>query len=100
MGAFDNMKEMGRMKKLMDDAKKQLNAMRAVGVSRRGFVKITLDGEKTIKHLEFSDLAMQQSKEELAKLVKDAHKAAAKDIDKQNKKQMKNSELASMFNQK
>ncbi len=100
MGAFDNLKEMGKMKKMADDAKKQMESFRAIGVSRRGMVKLTLDGEKMLKHIEFSDLAMNQTKEELAKLVREAHKVAAKDIDKQVKKQMKNSDLASMFSQK
>jgi DNA-binding protein YbaB len=97
MGAFDNVKDMAKLKKMADDAKKQMETIRATGLSKKGYVKITLDGEKELKNIEFSPEAMKITPEELAKCAKEAHKAAAKDIDKSVKKQMKNSGLNDML---
>ncbi len=97
MGAFDNIKDLTRLKKMADDAKKVMEETRATGVSRKGIVKISLDGEKSLRSVEFSEEISRTSPEELAKLVKEAHKAAAKEIEKLNKKQMKSSGLGDML---
>ncbi len=85
------------MKKMADEAKKEQESLRATGRSKRGFVTLTLDGEKNIKKLEITDGALTTSGEEIAKLVKEAHRVASKEIDKQVKKQMKKSEMAGML---
>jgi DNA-binding protein YbaB len=100
MGVMDNFKDMAKYKKMADDAKKMLEETRASGVSKNSYVKITLDGEKNIKHLDFSPTALKLPPEELSKVTKEAHKMAAKEIDKINKKQMKNSGLSDLLTQK
>jgi DNA-binding protein YbaB len=97
MGAFDNLKDMTKLKKMADDAKKKMEEARATGVSKKGYVKVTLDGEKELKNIEFSAEAMKIAPEELAKCTKEAHKAAAKEVDKISKKQMKNSGLSDLL---
>lgn len=97
MGAFDNIKDLTKMKKMADDAKKQMEEMRSTGVSEKGYVKVTLDGEKNLKNIEFSAEALTTNPERLAKCVKEAHKAAAKEVEKLAKKQMKNSGLSDML---
>lgn len=97
MGAFDNIKDMTKLKKMADDAKKLMETARATGISKKGYVKVTLDGEKELKNIEFSLEAMKINPEELAKCTKEAHKAAAKEVDKISKKQMKNSGLSDML---
>ena len=97
MGMMDNFKEMGKMKKMADDAKKKAESLRATGRSKRAYVSVTLDGEKRLKNIEISDDAMLLNAADLAKMVKEAHRVAAKEIDKLLKKQMKNSGLANMF---
>lgn len=97
MGAFDNIKDMTRMKKMADDAKKQMEEIRSTGVSKKGYVKVSLDGEKNLKNIEFSEDALRTNPEELAKCVKEAHKAASKEVEKIAKKQMKNSGLGEML---
>ena len=97
MGAFDNLKDMTKLKKMADDAKKMMESVRATGLSKKGYVKVTLDGEKELKNIEFSEEAMKISPDELSKCTKEAHKAAAKEVDKISKKQMKNSGLGDML---
>lgn len=97
MGVFDQMKEMGKLKQMADDAKKEATNLRAKGSSKRGYVVVGLDGEKELKHIEFSLDALKLTPEELSKMVKEAHKAAAKEIDKMLKKQLKNSGIANML---
>jgi DNA-binding protein YbaB len=97
MGMFDNVKEMGKLKQMADAAKKESATLRASGRSKRGFVTVSLDGEKNIKRLEIIQDAMSLPADELAKLIKEAHRVACKEIDKQLKKQMKNSGLANML---
>lgn len=97
MDIFDNLRDIGKMKKLADDVKRQTDAMRATGRSKRGYVTVTLDGEKNLRNIEFSDDTANINREELAKLTKEAHQAAAKEIDKLLKKQMKSSGLANMI---
>ena len=97
MGMFDNVSEMNKLKKMADDTKKQMELVKASGLSKKGYVKITLDGEKGLKNIEFSNEAMKITPEELSKCVKEAHKVAAKEIDKIVKKQMKNSGLNDYF---
>lgn len=93
MGVFDNAKDMAKLKKMADDAKKVMEVIRATGVSKKGFVKVSLDGEKNLKNIEYSEEALKISVEELSKCTKEAHRAAAKEIDRLIKKQMKNSGL-------
>jgi DNA-binding protein YbaB len=95
--AVNSFKDMSKLKKMADDAKKFMDVSRTVGVSKRGYVKISLDGEKHLKSVDFSAEAMKLSPEELAKCVKEAHKAAAKEMDKIVKKQMKTSGLGNML---
>jgi DNA-binding protein YbaB len=97
MGAFDNLKDMSKFKKMADDAKKLMDDVRSTGVSKRGYVKVTLDGSKELKNIEFSADAMKIPPEELSRMTKEAHKAAAKEVDKISKKQMKTSGLAEMI---
>ncbi len=93
MGLMDNAKNMAKLKKMADDAKKVMSDIKATGVSKKGYVKLSLDGEKNLKNIEFSDEALKITSDELAKCTKEAHKAAAKEVDKMVKKQMKNSGL-------
>jgi DNA-binding protein YbaB len=93
MGVFDNVKDMSKLKKMADDAKKVMEEIRATGLSKRGYVKVALDGEKHLKNIEFSPEAMKITPDELAKCTKEAHRAATKEVDKLVKKQMKNSGL-------
>lgn len=93
MGAFDNFKDLGKLQKMASETKKILEEIRATGVSKKGYVKVTLDGEKNLKNIEFSEDAMSITPDDLAKCVKEAHKAAAKDSEKAMKKQSKNSGL-------
>ena len=97
MGAFDKVKDMSKLKKMAEDAKKQMESVKATGVSKKGYVKISLDGEKNLKNIEFSEEAMKIPTDELSKCAKEAHKAAAKEIDKVMKKQMKNSGLSDLL---
>lgn len=97
MGVMDNLKEANKMKQMADAAKKEAENIRATGRSKRGYATVTLDGEKNLKNIEFSDDAMNISPSELAKMVKEAHQTAAKEIDKLLKKQFKNSGLADML---
>ena len=69
MGPFDNVKNMMKMREEMNSYKKQLEEIRIKTTSKKDYVKVTLDGEKTLKHLEFSDEAMKLSKEDLAKYI-------------------------------
>jgi len=97
MGMMDNLKDMSKLKKMADDTKKLMEDTRATGLSKSGYVKVTLDGEKNLKNIEFSAQSMKLTTEELAKCTKESHKMAAKEIDKINKKQMKNSGLSDLF---
>ncbi len=97
MGPFDNVKEMMKMRGEMSSYKKQLEEVRIKTASKRDYVKITLDGEKTLKHIEFSDEAMKLSKEDLSKHVKEAMKTGTKELDAWQKKNFKNSPMAQMF---
>ncbi|MGC8765758.1 MAG: YbaB/EbfC family nucleoid-associated protein [Brevinematia bacterium] len=90
-------KDLNRLRKIAEETKKTMESLRATGISKKGYVKITLDGEKDLKSVEFSDEAMKIDKEELSKCVKEAYKAAAKEIDKFVKKQMKNSEISNFL---
>ncbi len=94
---IQDFKELSRLKKIAEETKKTMEEIRATGISKKGYVKLTLDGEKDLKNIEFSDEAMRIDKEELAKCVKEAYKAAAKEIDKIVKKQMKNSEIGNFL---
>ena len=97
MGPLDNVKNMMKMREEMNSYKKQLEEIRIKTTSKKDYVKVTLDGEKTLKHLEFSDEAMKLSKEDLAKYVKEAIKAGSKELDGWQKKNFKNSPMAQMF---
>lgn len=97
MPGINNLKDMSKFKKMADDTKKIMEDIRATGVSKKGYVKISLDGEKGLKNIEFSEEAMKTTPEELSKCAKEAHKAAAKEIDKIVKKQMKNSGLSNFL---
>jgi len=97
MGPFDNVKNMMKMREEMNSYKKQLEDIRVKASSKRGFVKVTLDGEKTLKHIEFSDDAMKVSKEDLAKYIKDAMKTASKELESIQKKNFKNSPMANLL---
>lgn len=97
MGMFDNFKDMTKLKQMADDAKKQAENLHATGRSKRGYVSISIDGEKHIKKVAISPEAMNLKPEDLAKHIKDAYRVGAKDIDKQLKKQMKNSNFANML---
>ncbi len=97
MPAINNLKDMTKLKKMADDTKKIMEEIRATGVSKKGYVKITLDGEKGLKNIEFSSEALRITPEELSKCAKEAHKAAAREIDKHVKKQMKNSGLSNFL---
>ncbi len=97
MGAFDQFKDLAKMQQAAKEAEKLMEELRATGVSRKGYVKVTLDGKKGLKNIEFSDEAMKITPDELAKCVKEAHKAAGKEIDKLVKQKMKNSGLADFF---
>lgn len=99
MGPFDNIKDMMKMREQMNSYKKELEAMRIKASSKKDYVKITIDGERSIKHLEFSDEAMKLNKDDLAKYVKDAMKAAIKELEGIQKKNFKNSPLASLLQQ-
>ncbi|MGL4367755.1 MAG: YbaB/EbfC family nucleoid-associated protein [Brevinemataceae bacterium] len=99
MGPFDNVKNIMKMREEMNTYKSQLEEMRVKASSKKEFVKITLDGERSLKNIEFSDDAMKLSKEDLAKHIKDTMKAAAKELESIQKKNFKNSPIASMFQQ-
>lgn len=97
MGPFDNMKNMMKMRGEMNAYKKQLEEIRIKAVSKKDYVKVTLDGEKSLKHIEFSDEAMKLSKEDLTKHIKDAMKSASKELETWQKKNYKNSPIAQML---
>ncbi len=94
---IQDFKELNRLRKIAEETKKTMEEIRATGISKKNYVKLTLDGEKELRSIEFSDDAMKLDKEELAKCVKEAYKAAAKEIDKIVKKQMKNSEIGNFL---
>ncbi|MGL4677582.1 MAG: YbaB/EbfC family nucleoid-associated protein [Brevinema sp.] len=97
MGPFDNVKNMMKMREEMNSYKKQLEEARFKAVSKKDYVKITLDGEKTLKHIEFSDEAMKLPKEELAKNIKETVKKCNKELESWQKKNFKNSPMANLF---
>ncbi|SRR5271157_1709320 len=97
MPGINNLKDMTKFKKMADDTKKIMEEIRATGVSKKGYVKITLDGEKGLKNIEFSSNAMKTTPDDLSKCAKEAHRAAAKEVDKIVKKQMKNSGLSNFL---
>jgi len=94
---IQDFKELNRLRKMAEETKKTMESIRATGISKKSYVKITLDGEKDMKNIEFSDDALKIDKEELAKCVKEAYKAAAKEVDKIMKKQMKNSDIGNFL---
>ena len=94
---IQDFKDLARLKKIAEETKKTMEEIRATGISKKNYVKLTLDGEKDLKNIEFSDEAMKLDKEELAKCVKEAYKAAAKEVDKIVKKQMKTSEIGNLL---
>jgi len=94
---IQDFKDLARLKKIAEETTKAMEEIRATGISKKNYVKLTLDGEKDLKNIEFSDEAMKLDKEELAKCVKEAYKAAAKEIDKIVKKQMKTSEIGNLL---
>jgi DNA-binding protein YbaB len=81
----------------MNSYKKQLEEMRIKATSKKDYVKVTLDGEKSLKHIEFSDDAMKLSKDELAKHIKEVMKNASKELESWQKKNYKNSPVANML---
>lgn len=97
MGAFDNIKDAMKMREQMNGYKKELEEMRIRASSKKDYVKLTIDGERNIKNIEFSDEAMKLSKDELAKQVRETMKAANKELEGIQKKNFKNSPLAQMF---
>lgn len=97
MGAFDNIKDAMKMREQMNTYKKELEGMRVKASSKKDYVKITIDGERNIKSLEFSDEAMKLPKEDLSKHVRETMKAAGKELEGIQKKNFKNSPLAQMF---
>jgi len=97
MPAIESLKDMTKLKKMAEDAKRVMEEIRATGVSKKGYVKVTLDGEKMIKNIEFKEEALKTSPEELAKCTKEAHKAAAKEVDRLVKKNMKTSGLGNFL---
>lgn len=97
MGPFDNVKNIMKMREEMQSYKKQLEDMKVKAASKKDYVKVILDGEKTLKNIEFSDDSLKLSKEELAKCVKEAMKAASKEIESIQKKNFKNSPIAHML---
>ncbi len=97
MPAIESLKDMTKFKKMADDAKKVMEEIRVTGVSKRGYVKITLDGEKALKNIEFSTEALTINPDELSKCAKEAHRAAFKEVEKHVKKQMKNSGLGNFL---
>lgn len=97
MGPFDNVKNIMKMREEMNSYKKQLEETRFKAVSKKDYVKVTLDGEKTLKHIEFSDEAMKLPKEELVKHIRDAFKACNKELEAWQKKSFKNSPMANML---
>lgn len=97
MGPFDNVKNVMKIREEMQSYKKQLEEMKIKAVSKKDYVTVVLDGEKTLKSIEFSDASMTLSKEELAKHVKEAMKAAIKEIESIQKKNFKNSPIAYML---
>ncbi len=74
-----------------------MEEVRATGISKKGYVKITLDGEKDLRNIEFSDEALKIGKEEISKCVKEAYKAAAKEVDKIVKKHVKSSDIGNFL---
>ncbi len=99
MGPFDNIKAAMKMREEMNAYRKQLEEIRFKAVSKKDYVKVTVDGEKTLKHIDFSDDAMKLPKEELSKHIKDAFKACSKEIEAWQKKNFKNSPIANMLQQ-
>ena len=97
MGAFDNIKDAMKMREQMNVYKKELEEIRVKASSKKDYVKVTIDGEHTLRNIEFSDEAMKLSKEDLAKYVKESLKAAKKELESIQKKNFKNSPLAQMF---
>ncbi len=97
MGPFDNVKNMMKMREEMNAYKKQLEDIRFKVSSKKDYVKITLDGERTLRHIEFSDEAMSLSKEELAKQIRDAFKTCNKEVEAWQKKNFKNSPMSNML---
>ncbi|MGL4388439.1 MAG: YbaB/EbfC family nucleoid-associated protein [Brevinema sp.] len=96
---LDNMKQMMKMREEMNTYKKQLEETRVKASSKKDYVKVTVDGEKTLKQIEFSDDAMKLSKEDLAKYVREAMKTASKELESIQKKTFKNSPMANLLQQ-
>lgn len=94
---LDNMKNIMKMREEMNSYKKMLEETRVKASSKKDYVKVTLDGEKTLKQIEFSDDAMKLSKEDLAKYVREAMKTASKELESIQKKTLKNSPIANML---
>lgn len=97
MGPFDNVKNMMKMREEMSAYKKQLEEIRIKAVSKKEYVKVTLDGEKSLKNIEFSEDAMKLPKEELAKHVKEVMKTGSKELESWQKKNFKNSPMSQML---
>lgn len=94
---IQDFKDLNKLRKIAEETKKTMEEIRTTGISKKGYVKITLDGEKDLKNIEISEEAMKISREELAKCIKEAYKAAAKEVDRIVKKQMKSSDLANLL---
>lgn len=97
MGPFDNVKNVMKMREEMNNYKKELESARFKAVSKKEYVKVTLDGEKTLKGIEFSDDAMKLPKEELSKHIREAFKTCSKELESWQKKQFKNSPMSNML---
>ncbi|MGL4562788.1 MAG: YbaB/EbfC family nucleoid-associated protein [Brevinema sp.] len=94
---LENVKQAMKMREEMNSYKKILEETKVKASSKRDYVKVTLDGEKTLKQIEFSDDAMKLSKEELAKYVREAMKTASKELEAIQKKTFKNSPMANLL---
>lgn len=85
-------------KKKYEEFRKKMNEIRVVGESKRGLVKITLNGLKEVVDVNISnELINVEYKEELQRHIKDAINDAGKKLEKDALKLMNDSDTMDML---
>ncbi|MEI7603452.1 MAG: YbaB/EbfC family nucleoid-associated protein [bacterium] len=90
--------KVNKLRKIGEQKKKEMEAIKIQGVSDKQRVKVTLNGTYEIIHMEIEDeLLSSDKKEMLIKAICSAHTDARKKLEKELAKTMDISQLMEMF---
>lgn len=87
---FDQLKDLYKMKKQMDEIKKQLDTITVEGESKKAVVKVLVSGSMEVRDVIFSEDFKNYTAAELGKLTKEAAGNAFEKAQKQAASQMSN----------